>query len=225
MQKGFTLAEVLVTLGIIGVVSAMTVPGLMKNHQRQVYITQLHKAYNELSQAVEAYTNSKNAVNLKEAGLSSSSGLKEFIDTEFKIVKDCSNSPNGCFASSYSSQTGTVPENLGITGQYCFVTAGGYSMCASEVGGLMIYLDTNAQSGPNVYGRDLFILGVDTKHNYIDDFVIIYLLANGGKSPYEAEAGKAITAAREQAYTDHCSKSSMMGCFGKILNDGWQMTY
>lgn len=32
--KGFTLAEVLVTLGIIGVVSAMTVPTLMQNYQR-----------------------------------------------------------------------------------------------------------------------------------------------------------------------------------------------
>lgn len=32
--KAFTLAEVLVTLGIIGVVSAMTVPTLMQNYQR-----------------------------------------------------------------------------------------------------------------------------------------------------------------------------------------------
>ena len=44
----FTLAEVLVTLGIIGVVSAMTVPTLMQNYQRQSYVTQLHKTYNEM---------------------------------------------------------------------------------------------------------------------------------------------------------------------------------
>ena len=42
-KLGFTLAEVLVTLGIIGVVSAMTVPTLMQNYQRQSYVTQLHK--------------------------------------------------------------------------------------------------------------------------------------------------------------------------------------
>ena len=47
----FTLAEVLVTLGIIGVVSAMTVPTLMQNYQRQSYVTQLHKVYNEVQQA------------------------------------------------------------------------------------------------------------------------------------------------------------------------------
>ena len=41
-KSAFTLAEVLVTLGIIGVVSAMTVPSLMQNYQRQSYVTQLH---------------------------------------------------------------------------------------------------------------------------------------------------------------------------------------
>ena len=52
---GFTLAEVLVTLGIIGVVSAMTIPSLVKNYQRQVYVTQLRKVYNEVGQAVQTF--------------------------------------------------------------------------------------------------------------------------------------------------------------------------
>ena len=45
MKNAFTLAEVLVTLGIIGVVSAMTVPALLQNHQRKSYVTQIHKVY------------------------------------------------------------------------------------------------------------------------------------------------------------------------------------
>ena len=67
-NNGFTLAEVLVTLGIIGVVSAMTVPTLMQNYQRQSYVTQLHKVYNEVSQAMVQYQNDRNALNLNEAG-------------------------------------------------------------------------------------------------------------------------------------------------------------
>ena len=35
MKKGFTLAEVLITLGIIGVVAAMTMPTLIQNHQKR----------------------------------------------------------------------------------------------------------------------------------------------------------------------------------------------
>ena len=62
----FTLAEVLVTLGIIGVVSAMTVPTLMQNYQRQSYVTQLHKVYNEMSQVFQQMMTDRNALNLKE---------------------------------------------------------------------------------------------------------------------------------------------------------------
>ena len=61
-----TLAEVLVTLGIIGVVSAMTVPTLMQNYQRQSYVTQLHKVYNEMSQVFQQMMTDRNALNLKE---------------------------------------------------------------------------------------------------------------------------------------------------------------
>ena len=78
-RLGFTLAEVLVTLGIIGVVSAMTVPSLMQNYQRQSYVTQLHKVYNELSQALIQYQTDKNALNLKEAGLTSQAELNSFF--------------------------------------------------------------------------------------------------------------------------------------------------
>ena len=33
---GFTLAEVLITLGIIGVVAALTLPSLVTNYQKQI---------------------------------------------------------------------------------------------------------------------------------------------------------------------------------------------
>lgn len=43
-KRGFTLAEVLITLGIIGVVAAITLPTLIQNHQKQVYVNGLKKA-------------------------------------------------------------------------------------------------------------------------------------------------------------------------------------
>ena len=85
---GFTLAEVLVTLGIIGVVSAMTVPSLMQNYQRQSYVAQLHKVYNELSQSLVRYQTDKNAVNLREAGLNNHDALSDFVKSTFKVVKN-----------------------------------------------------------------------------------------------------------------------------------------
>ena len=43
----------MITLGIIGVVAALTIPGLISNHQKKVTVTQLKKAYSEISQAVK----------------------------------------------------------------------------------------------------------------------------------------------------------------------------
>ena len=41
----FTLAEVLITLGIIGVVAAMTMPSLIANYKKKQAVTQLKATY------------------------------------------------------------------------------------------------------------------------------------------------------------------------------------
>lgn len=50
---GFTLAEVLITLGIIGVVAALTIPTLIANHRKTVVETRLAKIYSTMNQAVK----------------------------------------------------------------------------------------------------------------------------------------------------------------------------
>lgn len=49
--KAFTLSEVLITLGIIGVVAAMIIPTLVAKYQEKVAVTQLKKTYSILSNA------------------------------------------------------------------------------------------------------------------------------------------------------------------------------
>lgn len=49
---GFTLAEVLITLGVIGVVAAFTVPTLINNYKEKVTVTKVKKFYLTMSQAV-----------------------------------------------------------------------------------------------------------------------------------------------------------------------------
>lgn len=50
-NNGFTLAEVLITLGIIGVVVAMTIPTLISKYKHKEYETRFKKAYSMLAQA------------------------------------------------------------------------------------------------------------------------------------------------------------------------------
>ena len=45
------MAEVLITLGIIGVVAALTIPSLIQKHKKQVVISTLKKASSEIGQA------------------------------------------------------------------------------------------------------------------------------------------------------------------------------
>lgn len=50
MSKGFTLSEVLITLGIVGVVSAMTLPTLVANYQKQATVSKIKKFYTNINQ-------------------------------------------------------------------------------------------------------------------------------------------------------------------------------
>ena len=53
--NAFTMAEVLITLGIIGVVDAMTLPALMNNHRNKALEAGLKRSYSVLSQALDMY--------------------------------------------------------------------------------------------------------------------------------------------------------------------------
>lgn len=54
MKRSFTLAEVLITLGIIGVVAAMTLPALIHKQNEKADVVRLKKVYSMLNQALLA---------------------------------------------------------------------------------------------------------------------------------------------------------------------------
>lgn len=216
--KAFTLAEVLVTLGIIGVVSAMTVPTLMQNYQRKSYVTQLHKVYNELQQAAQQYMTDRNAVNLREAGLTSNEALANFVKTYFKVVSDCSADNLQCLASNYKSLSGKDfgggsdnPLSVSIASGAVF--AFGIMEPGGVNGKVAVFdVDINGKQGPNIAGRDVFILG---------------LFNNGMVDEFGLESAPGDKDTREKLFNENCNAAdgNWYGCFGKILNDNWEMTY
>ena len=229
-SAAFTLAEVLVTLGIIGVVSAMTVPTLMQNYQRQSYVTQLHKVYNELSQALLMYQTDKNAINFKEAGLSGSEAYTEFQKNYFKVVQDCGTTQTPCFASSYKKMSGSSTNfkcKYGCMSLASGAAIGGYGNGTNGV--YEIVVDVNGQKGPNIFGRDAFTMYIYTAQNGIDDLA----LKNPddmNDSTWDSESSVPLTQEqREKNFQRACQGDAKAGewhgCFGKILNDNWQMNY
>lgn len=71
----FTLAEVLITLGIIGVVAALTIPSVITKYKRQTASTKLEKFYSVINQAIrlsiaehgDIYINNENKANASNA--------------------------------------------------------------------------------------------------------------------------------------------------------------
>ena len=217
-SAAFTLAEVLVTLGIIGVVSAMTVPTLMQNYQRQSYVTQLHKTYNEVSQALLRYQTDRNALNLTEAGLSSQTAWDAMVAQYFKTVQKCDNSLTPCFpaTTSYKKMSGVALNSNVYNIETSYVLASGasvrfyYAVNGNRICFLMV--DVNGQKGPNILGRDLFTLSIYNDGTIDDD----------GSSAPLSEAD------RNTLFERDCNGDTGAGdygCFGKILNDNWQMNY
>ena len=83
-KTAFTLAEVLITLGIIGVVAAMTMPTLIKKHQQQVMVTRLQKNYSIMAQAVTRSTLDNGDVKEWDLGTDyTKENLKRVVDKYF----------------------------------------------------------------------------------------------------------------------------------------------
>lgn len=69
MRKAFTLAEVLITLGIIGVVAAMTMPSLINNYQQKQYEAKYAKAKNIMANAINLMMAQNNVFDIADLPL------------------------------------------------------------------------------------------------------------------------------------------------------------
>ncbi len=67
-RVAFTLAEVLITLGVIGVVAALTMPSLIANYQKKVLVTQIKKTYATLNEGFRQIMTSQGCTDMTCAG-------------------------------------------------------------------------------------------------------------------------------------------------------------
>lgn len=92
-NNGFTLAEVLITLGVIGVVAAITMPTLIQKHKEQVYITRLKQNYSIFSQALKMAELEHGAfsewTDSNMSNLEKSQTIMKNLKPYLKIIKDC----------------------------------------------------------------------------------------------------------------------------------------
>ena len=235
---GFSLAELLIAVAIIGVIAALTIPGVIANYQRKALLTQLQKSYVELQESLlilktENYQKGLYGSSLnKKSSTSIRNSAGKFLLGYYKITQDCETDTQPCFASKYADLSSMTYSDYSCEG-YSVNVASGAAICivpasiteeevSDDTGATttkeiknpaVVYIDVNGSKEPNIGGRDMFTF------NIYEDFTIDEVdPASTDLSSLEEE--------RENLYDENCLTSSIgKGCFAKILNDDWEMNY
>ncbi len=227
---GFTLAEVLITLGIIGVVAALTMPTLVANYKKQVYVNQLKGTVSLFSQAITKYMADEGIDDLTLVGFNENEEkLKYFFNNYLKVVNDCegryyTDAEHRCFAKTYRFVSGNrTPVNM--QSHSCAVVvnlANGTSVCADVARGTVTGGDPDdSHTNNGVVGQDTVISfevdinGSKGPNQFNRDFFAFSMLANGRiYDPTYIETG---------AFDKTAGPNS--GAFGYLLSNGWNMDY
>lgn len=216
--KGFTLAEVLITLGIIGVIAAFTIPTLMQRIGNIALEKAFVKSYSMLSQAYSLSTVNSGDV-VSSFGGSQANFFNSFKDT-LKVVKHCPiNSDDSCWPAykdlstahatgAYSADWDTYDTAIlsdGATVLFRLDDAdcmNSYGTDAYSKGCGFIIVNVNGAQGPNIIGKDVFG----------------FYVTQSGVKPYGAT--------EDSNWGDYCSSASAsngyagMGCAAKVLKEG-----
>ena len=214
-SQAFTLAEVLITLGIIGVVAAMTIPTLVSKYEKKVWITQLKKQVNVLSNNFQRIKADEGVDKISQTSLVNIGSLRtEFNQTlyqnYFKLDKATSPDIESLGDGWLQTKDGAVQD---------FNLRDSINSTMYEVS-----MDINGQKGPNKVGRDRFIV-------YFNDFGVVSVppavLENRELCVTKMNAPEYNYIPDEDEASPAIAAWYGLGgyCFAKVMYDGWEMNY
>ena len=139
----FTLAEVLITLGIIGVVAAMTMPSLMQNYKRQQATARIKKFVSVINQAL---ISAENDLGPREDWVKgeedNSDSAYDFLNTYIKpYIKSADIEKRTLFGRNMATLRFVDGSQMSVKIGACYD----------------IWYDINGEKGPNEKGRDIFV--------------------------------------------------------------------
>lgn len=208
-KAAFTLAEVLITLGIIGVVAAMTMPSLIQNYQEKATVTKLKKCYSLVSQAYVSILNDEGGSDTLQAG--DDLEMMEKFGKYLKYQKTCGRN-KGCFPNvTYKSVTGngyskwedyTTDRSRAILTDGTLIMFNKSALWRGNEGNYLyaqIYVDINGFKGPNQLGRDFFYFYINPEK----------IVPGGAKALEEKNEG--------QKFTKNCIQQNGYACAAWVI--------
>ena len=167
-RAAFTLAEVLITLAVIGIVAAMTIPTLISNYQEKQTISKLQKVYATLKNAFEMgkvqhgdyETWSWNQIPNENAERISYF-WETYVFPHLKVTKKCFPVSNECVEPMYLL-SGSSLSNTSST-RAAFILEDGTSVYTWASSGdffphIFVFADINGKAKPNIVGKDIFVM-------------------------------------------------------------------
>ncbi len=213
------MAEVLITLGIIGVVAAMTLPNLVAKYRGQAVVTKLKKMYSVMSQVMlmSVPDGDYNNIPIIDGGINGVNNFfNEYLKPQLKILRVCHIDSKECWAETRDKSNKKV--SVG-SGTLPFITTDGYAFTIDTWNAqdyetvskryginfsgnspmLVIYADANGFQKPNVLGKDVFV----------------YVFSERGLLP----------AGRDKTDTEIESECKSTGyfCFEKYIRNNWEI--
>ena len=167
----FTLAEVLITLGIIGIVAAMTLPSIMARHRSKVLEAQFHKRISEVSQAIMMLKKdeyfSGTLIGEQIASLLASQFKGSIVPDRsiYSAQKQYQKTQIGYELPTYKNYTKTadfrkykLDDGAIIVSKefFIFINNDNYSLTNYQ-----IIIDVNGLQKPNIFGYDVFAFELD----------------------------------------------------------------
>lgn len=173
-EYAFTLSEVLITLMIIGVIAAMTIPTVMQQIQDREFIAAWKNTYSELNQATISIIN-ENGGNLENACTTDTSNcIKELYLKYYKTIKSCQSgeSAGNCWHNSAewtdlnndSISWGDTAGFVALNGVLFRFEGSGFPDCTNDswVNAIpkcaFINIDVNGFKKPNKIGKDIYLM-------------------------------------------------------------------
>ena len=169
-HAAFTMAEVLITLGIIGIVAAMTLPGVIEGYQKAETVNRLKKAYSVMAQAIELSEVHNESVKYWNFNQSNADFFNQYLKPHFAKINETT---YGKISDQikYTRPNGSVENN--------FTLFWSDSLIINTVDGMTFFfpeslptnkhfaVDINGYKKPNRFGRDLFVFVISQEYGFV----------------------------------------------------------
>lgn len=256
MKKwAFTLSEVLLTIAIIGVVAAFTMPGVIAHYKAQYYVVQLQKSMSQFEQAMQSIIMRHECTELPCTGVFNATAddndwNKNFEQEITKSIKVLKTAPNGTTIN--SSITSVLLKPKIVTTQntdwksqagFKFMTVDGVfylvepKQCEDAPYAKLstlknicadVTIDVNSINLPNQYGRDIFkfIMGQNGHlYPYHGGDYARAMYGDANLTSNNYWRNNANLCASDSLLVFAPENVSGYGCAARIMETSWEMTY